>query len=305
MSEAAILSEIEHRYRWRRLNISFSGGRSSLVMTRTIFKALGGQRKNVTVTFANTGQEDPETLRFVNQADQAYGLGVKWVEARVDPRRNVGTRHRLVTYETASQAGEPFERVIEKYGLPGPGFLHCTRELKANPIKSYLRSIGWSAGTYDTAIGLRADEIDRMQKDAETRAFKYWLIRLGRKKDDIFAAFVGENVTLDLVEELGNCVWCWKKSLSKLVWLMRNHPEVFDFPRRMEALHAFSGAGDGRPRYLFRHHLTVAEIEEIAAWPDERITAWLAERQKISRAEAEAEMLVSDDCHGTCDLEAA
>lgn len=305
MSADAIRAEIAQRYRWRRLNISFSGGRTSAYMTKRLLEILGGPRPNVVVTFANTGQEHEDTLRFVHECDQAWGLGVVWLEARVDPRRNVGTRHRVVTYETASRDGEPFERAIEKYGLPGPGYLHCTRELKANAMKSYLRSICWTPGTYDTAIGIRADEIDRMAKDAKEQSYKYWLAKLGVGKSDVMAAFVGSNVILDLREELGNCVWCWKKSLWKLIWLMRNQPWVFDFPRRMEASHAFAGAGDGRRRYLFRHHLTVADIEVMATWPDERITAWLAERRGISKVEAEAEMHVSDDCHGTCDLEAA
>lgn len=298
----ATLAAIARRYRWRRLNVSLSGGRTSLDMTKRLKKAGVLPRRNVVVTFANTGEEDERTLRFVQEADQAYDLGVVWVEARVDLRDGFGTRHRVVTYETASRAGEPFERVIEKYGLPGPGYLHCTRELKANAIKSYLRSIGWSAGSYDTAVGIRADEIDRMQTEG---GFVYPLAKLGVTKPDVHAAFVGENVQLDLPEELGNCVWCWKKSLWKLIWLMRNHPRVFDFPRRMEAAHAFTGAGDGRRRYLFRHHLTVADIEAMATWPDEQITAWLAKQRGISKPEAEAEMNVSDDCHGICDLEAA
>lgn len=301
----AVLDEIARRYRWRRLNISFSGGRTSAHMTKLLLDTLGRGRKNVIVTFANTGQEHEETLRFVHECDQAWDLDVVWVEAKVDPRKNVGTRHRVVTFETASRQGEPFVATIAKYGLPGPGYLHCTRELKANSIRSYLRSLGWSSGTYDTAIGIRADEADRMQADAEERGFKYWLQRLGVRKPDILVAFVQSNVMLNLPEELGNCVWCWKKSLWKLIWLMRNQPWVFEFPRRMEIEHAFSGAGDGRRRYIFRHHLTVADLEEMAAWPDERITAWLAAKLRISRAEALAEMAVADECSGTCDAKEA
>ena len=33
-------------------------------------------------------------------------------------------------------------------------------KLKLNPIKSYIKSIGWE--DYDTAIGIRIDEIDRI-----------------------------------------------------------------------------------------------------------------------------------------------
>jgi hypothetical protein len=196
--------------------------------------------------------------------DEAYGLGVVWLEARVSPREGDGTRHRIVTYETASRAGEPFEAVIEKYGLPGPGFLHCTRELKANPIRSYLRSIGWESGTYDTAIGIRADEIDRAQPDAAKRSFTYPLIRLGITKPAVIKHFNGSNIDLSIPEHLGNCTWCWKKSEAKHVKLALENPEVFDFPRRMEALHANTGAGDQR-RFMFRKRRTVADIFALAA----------------------------------------
>lgn len=268
MNEADILAEVERRYRWRRLNISFSGGQTSADMTKRLVRAFGGRRRNVVITFANTGDEDERTLRFVHEVDQAYDLGVVWLEAVVDPRPGFGSRHKVVTYETASRTAEPFERVIEKYGLPGPGFLHCTRELKINPIRSYLRSIGWEAGTYDTAIGIRADEVDRMDAEAKAKGFVYLMVKLGLKKEDVIAAFVGENVQLDLPEALGNCTGCWKKSLSKHVWLMRNHPHVFDFYRRMEEEHAYSGAGDGRRRFFYRKHRTVADIEALSKLPD-------------------------------------
>ncbi len=41
---AAVLAEIAQRYRWRRLNISFSGGRTSAYMTRLLLDTLGRGR---------------------------------------------------------------------------------------------------------------------------------------------------------------------------------------------------------------------------------------------------------------------
>lgn len=295
------LSTLEQRYRWRRVNFSFSGGRTSAFMSRTAAEALietvfGMPRRNVAFTFANTGQEHPETLDFVQRCDEAYGLGVVWVEAVVHPDEERACTHRVVTYETASRNGEPFERVIEKYGLPGPGFLHCTRELKANPIRSYLRSIGWATGSYDTAIGIRADEMDRIAPDADERGLKYPLVTLGIKKADVLAAFAGSNTDLTLPEHLGNCTWCWKKSERKHLTLMRDHPEVFDFPRRMEALHADTGSGDQR-RFLFRKRRTVADFERMAKEPFEPFVD--------AHLHADPDLDVGSDCDETCEIEAA
>ena len=71
------------------------------------------------------------------------GSGGVWVEAVAHAERGIASTHRIVDFSTASRNGEPFEDVIKVYGIPNMNYLHCTRELKANAIRSYMRSIGW------------------------------------------------------------------------------------------------------------------------------------------------------------------
>lgn len=213
--------------------------------------------------------QDERSLAFADRCDREWGLGLVWIEGVVDPRHGHGTRHRLVSFETAARRGEPFEAVIGKYGLPGPGYLHCTRETKLAPITSYLRSIGWEAGTYDTAIGYRADEIDRQHPKAAQLGFVYPLIRVGMTKADVIDWWRQQPFNLYVPEHLGNCRWCWKKSLRKHLTLARDYPGVFDFPARMEADHALTNATDGQPRKLFRRRQTVADIRALAKEPFE------------------------------------
>ena len=251
----------------RRLAVSFSGGRTSGLMLR---KLLDSARDTQIVTvFANTGQEDERTLKFVDRVDREWGVGIIWLEAVVHPERGAGTTHKVVSFETADRSGAVFESVIAKYGIPNKAFPGaCTRELKLRAITSYLRSIGWGPGTYDTAIGIRADEIDRMDSTAAQKRFVYPLIAAGITKADVLAWWGTQPFDLNLPEHFGNCRWCWKKSLRKHLTLVKECPEAFDFPRRMEQLYAHAGAGVG-PRTFFRNRMTTDDLFSLAEQPFE------------------------------------
>lgn len=185
----------------------------------------------------------------------------------MSPKIGDGSGHRIVDYGTASRKGEPFERVIEKYGIPNNQYPHCTRELKQQPITSYLRSIGWDAGSYNTAIGIRADEIDRISpKSVREIGAIYPLIDLGVCKEDVLAWELTQPVRLGIPEHWGNCVTCWKKSFRKLATLAREVPGAYDFFADMEKRHKDSGRGDGDRRF-FRGRKTTGDIMAMAADP--------------------------------------
>lgn len=249
-----------------RLLISFSGGRTSGQMAWLLKKDAGyGEIKTV---FANTGQEDERTLEFVHRCDKEWGLNLVWVEAVVNPQKRKGTTHRVVSFETATRDPSLFERMIEKYGIPNKNYPHCTRELKLQPITHYLRSIGWSKGSYDTAIGIRADELDRVIPDYRERNIIYPLMDLKIRKEDVFKFWDKQPFDLAAPEHRGNCVWCWKKSLRKHLTLAQENPELYDFPKRMEKDHAITNATDGKPRVFFRERKTAVDILELASKGD-------------------------------------
>jgi len=80
------------------------------------------------------------------------------------------------------------------------------------------------------------------------------------------AFWAAQAFDLAVPEHLGNCTWCWKKSLRKHLTLAKEHPEVFDFPARMEAKYANAGSGNGA-RVFFRQRMRVADIFERATQP--------------------------------------
>jgi hypothetical protein len=203
--------------------------------------ANGGYDKYL-VVFANTGQENEATLEFIRNCDRHFGFGTVWIEAVQfhDQRQSPG--HRIVTFDTADREGAVFEDAIRKYGIPNHKFKDCTRNLKSNPLAHYARSAGWEPASYDLAIGIRADEIDRMSSGARARRIVYPLIqKCPMTKIQINTWWARQPFRLQLKGYQGNCKWCWKKSFRKHFTIIDETPEVYDFPRRMEQTYGRQG----------------------------------------------------------------
>lgn len=250
-----------------KLSISFSGGRTSAVMTKLLWDKHAATHE-IAITFANTGCEHDATLDFVHACEQHFGWPVVWLEADVDPRPGKGVSHKVVDYATASRNGEPFEAAVAKYGIFNPTSKSCTTKLKQLVMESYLRTQGFLRGrslNYKTAIGIRADEMDRMSSQADKQGLIYPLVEWGYTKRDVALEIKTWPFDLGIPgDHYGNCVWCWKKSFRKLLTLAKEDPSAFDFPRRMEAKYgtfkAEAAAGHNGRRYWFRGHRSVEDL---------------------------------------------
>ena len=242
------------------LKCAFSGGRTSAYMTKYILDNLSNEY-DIHVIFANTGEEHEKTLDFVHNCDKHFGFNTVWLEADVRHGEKVSTQYKVVTYETASRNGEPFEEVIKKYGIPNLGFPHCTRELKMNPTDNYMKEI---SKDYITALGIRADETRRVSKSATKNKIIYPLVDLNIDKAFILDWWKEQPFDLDLEDREGNCKWCWKKSDKKHLTNILHNPEWYDFPNRMEEKYS-STHGDGVKdkstiRHFFRQHRSTKDM---------------------------------------------
>lgn len=250
-----------------RIFVSFSSGRTSAYMAKRLLdERLPGQE--LLFVMANSSQEDPRALEFADRCDRAWGLDLIYVEADIDPRVRVGTGHRIVSFETADREGGVFQEMVSKYGLPNKSYPHCTRELKLHPLHSYVESI-WGPD-YFTAIGIRADELDRRSRSAEAKRIIYPLIEWGIRKEDVVEWWKDQPFDLYHPENLGNCTWCWKKSLRKHLTNITQHPEIYEFPKMLEREYSTAGRSSvPGHRVMFRENRTVADIEYLATQPFE------------------------------------
>lgn len=221
----------------KNLIVSFSGGETSAFMAQWIKNHWEDKYDDISYVFANTGLENEQTLEFVQRCDEYFKLGIVWVEADVKHEYRKGTEYVSVDFETASRNGEPFEQVIKKYGIPNMANPQCTRELKQAPINKYAKNIYGKSG-FDTAIGIRYDEIDRINENREKLRLVYPLvtdIKTTKKHINFFWAQMP--FRLELKGYQGNCVTCYKKSDKKLFQIYKENPNAFDFMDRMEKIY--------------------------------------------------------------------
>ncbi len=288
-----------------KLAISFSGGRTSAVMTKLCVEKFKDTH-DISITFANTGCEHENTLRFVDQCDEYFKWGVVWIEAEVGVA-GTGIRHKIVNFKTAARNGEPFEAYIKKHGMPNPNQPNCTSRLKEDVMDSYRhRCLGWKRATYYTAIGIRADEMDRMSDSRKEKKFVYPLADAGWTKEDVKIECSSWPFDLDLQgEHYGNCVWCWKKSLRKLLTLAKESPDVFDFPLRMEQEHSFTNQKNEHkdtPRKFFRKNMTTVDILSMAKTMNFEPYVDIDQGQMFSQASYDVFLDTGSSCGESCEI---
>jgi len=220
--------------------ISFSGGRTSAYMLYHILQAYDGNLPpDLYVTFANTGKEMPETLDFIKDCEDHWGLKIHWLEMRIFEEKPI-YRTEEVTYETASRKGEPFAALIDrKKMLPNPLVRFCTTELKIHVMKRFMKERGYKE--WYNVVGLRYDEPRRVsrQKSANENNVNPWesLMPLYDAKvtvQDVFKFWEDSNFDLNLPNHggktlAGNCDLCFLKGMKTTTMILKERPDLADW----------------------------------------------------------------------------
>lgn len=247
--------------------LSFSGGSTSGYMLRRTLDANTPEdlARWLRVAFANTGCEHERTLEFVRDCQANWGVPIEWVEYR-----DTEAGHEVVTFETASRNGEPFEAIVRKRNyLPNPVTRFCTSELKIRAMHKRLKALGWHEDPdgWDQFIGIRADEWRRVSK-IRARGHSTETV-----KETMCMPLADAGVTYREVDEFwerqpfklelqriagrtlaGNCVFCFLKPAAQILSLMRTEPEYAKPFIRIETLPLASKPSGGvfrkdRPTY--------------------------------------------------------
>ena len=207
--------------------ISFSGGRTSGYMLHQILEANDGLPDRAKVTFANTGREMPETLDFVHECGERWGVPITWLEYT---RRNKKVGFDVVNHNNAARNGEPFKAALEQPKiLPNVHRRFCTQELKVKTIKRFLVKEGWKKWTQ--CIGIRADEKRRVKTSTEKRWDNWYPLNdANATKQTVMDFWNGQPFDLRLwgangSTPKGNCDGCFLKSEATLAMMWREHPD--------------------------------------------------------------------------------
>lgn len=227
------------------VQIAFSGGRTSGLMLRRIIDACGGCLPDrAKVVFANTGREMPQTLDFVAEVSERWGVPITWLEYRSP------WTFAVVDRDTASGRGEPFEALIDDMNdkradrgrspmLPTAVHRYCSANLKQRTAKKYLENLGWPRWT--AAVGIRADEAQRIPKAPPREKWTLWhpLADAGMTKSHVTEFWASQPFDLNL-ENIrgktpeGNCDLCFLKSEATIAAMVRSHPERAEWWRHQE-----------------------------------------------------------------------
>ena len=208
------------------VQIAVSGGRTSAMMLYYIMKENGDFPDRVRVTFQNTGRERPETLNFLREISEQWGVDIVWLE--YCPEKPY---FRIVDHSTARQDGKPFQQLIEKKKyLPNQQTRFCTIELKIRTAKRYLRSIGWENWT--NAAGFRFDETSRVikppPKDRWSTWYPLWLDKQDKWHVDKFWQRHSFHLQLPSIRgktPTGNCDGGFLKAEATIAALTRDEPD--------------------------------------------------------------------------------
>jgi len=201
---------------------SVSAGYSSLMMAVKLKEWYPDH--NIIYAMANTSKEDEESLIFMDNCDKYFNLNMFWIEAVVNQERGIGTGYKITDFENLKRNGELFEDGIKKYGIPSKINKWCNRELKIVPLKKFCDDF-FGVKKYSIAVGMRADEMDRVSKDYKNNNVFYPLLDKGIITKDRNRFWKDQPIRIKIPAYKGNCDMCFEKSNRKLMTIIKEEPD--------------------------------------------------------------------------------
>lgn len=251
---------------------SVSAGYSSVMMALKIKEWYPDH--NIVYAMANTSKERIESLDFMNKCDIEFGLDIKWVEAEFH-ERGKGTTFRVVDFDNLKKNGEIFEEGIKKLGIPSKINKWCNRDMKVVPLKKFADDF-FGKKNYSIAIGIRADEMDRVSSDYKTNNVFYPLLDRGLTTKDRNRFWDRNDISIDIPAYKGNCDMCFEKSNRKLMTIIKEDPCVLEWWSEMEIKYseisikgkeAYNHYAESGGMNFYRQNLSIEDLVDMAKSP--------------------------------------
>lgn len=277
---------------------SVSAGYSSIMMALRMEEWYPNH--NIVYGMANTSKERVESLDFMNKCDVHFGLELTWIEAVVNQERGVGTDFKVVDFCDLKTKGELFEDGIRKYGIPSVINKWCNRDLKLVPLKKFCDSI-FGLNNYSIAVGIRADEIDRVSKNYQSNNIFYPLVENNISTRDRNRFWANQPVQIKIPAYKGNCDLCFEKSNRKLMTMISEEPESAIWWNDMiekyskipiDGKNSYNQYVEDGGMHFYRKNRTIKDLIEMAKKPFTKATDEYVYENELFDAEG--------DCGGGC-----
>lgn len=257
---------------------SVSAGYSSIMMAVKIKEWYPNH--NIIYAMANTSKEDEESLIFMNKCDEYFGLNMVWIEAVINKEKGKGTDYKITNFEKLKRNGEIFEDGIKKYGIPSKINKWCNRDLKLVPLKKYCDNI-FGLNSYSIAVGMRADEMDRVSNDYKNNNVFYPLLDNGITTKDRNRFWKDQPIQINIPAYKGNCDMCFEKSNRKLMTIINEEPNKAVWWDKMikkysqitiEGKNSYNHFAENGGMNFYRQNKTIEELVEMAKQPFSKAT---------------------------------
>ena len=257
---------------------SVSAGYSSVMMALKIKEWYPDH--NIIYAMANTSKEREESLEFMNECDKYFGFDMVWIEAEINQEKRKGTDFKVTNFKDLKRNGELFEDGIKKYGIPCKINKWCNRELKLVPLKKYVDSI-FGKNNYSIAVGLRADEMDRVMGSFKENNVFYPLLDNGINTRDRNKFWKDKPIQITIPAFKGNCDMCFEKSNRKLMTTIIEEPNIVDWWDDMikkyskislEGKPSYNAYADNGGMNFFRQNNSIEDLIELAKKPFSKAT---------------------------------
>jgi len=180
-------------------------------------------RDNVDIVYMDTGFEHPSTYNFIRNCSKWLKSPITYLRGDFSYPIGAGVGYSVADANDIGCDGKPFSEMMSKYGIPYTGGMFCTDRMKLKPFKKYCDD-KYGKGNYKTWLGIRADEPRRL---TAKKGIRYLAEISDFEKQDVLEFWKGMPFDLDILEHLGNCVFCPKKSNLKLAAAQRDEPELY------------------------------------------------------------------------------
>lgn len=203
--------------------VSFSGGRTSAYLVHLMEQKRKNDGWDVEYVFMDTGAEHSESYKFVRKVVEHFGIDLTVLKIVVNPELGKPNGYSLHDVNSIKWDLSRFKQLVEKYGNPyNPGGGYCTDQIKTQTYKRYIKDLGMDITSW---FGIRIDEPRRLKAKPNVK----YLAELSRMdKEDIIGWWDQMPFDLNVPEFSGNCVFCIKKSPSRIALAQRESPELFN-----------------------------------------------------------------------------
>lgn len=190
--------------------VSYGGGVDSTAMILLLVK----QKKPIDyVVFADTGNEVPETYKFIEKYTLPYLKKYDIPFVVVYP------------YKKRSLWARCFKRNV----FPDTHHRWCTRDVKITPIHKFYKKLGGEIKEY---IGIAYDDIRRM-KPSQVKGIEklYPLVDNKIKRDGCISIIVQEMMPIPVKS---GCFFCCYNTKERWEWLKETHPDLYELSKQLE-----------------------------------------------------------------------